>query len=485
MTKPARLVRNWTLAAGIGLAALSVVVGGSGVASAQESATAQNVILLIGDGLGTAQRNSIQLATVGPYERLVMDSLPYEGMVGTNSVDPETFVTDSAASATAMASGVKTYNGALGIDADDNVVPTVLEQAKAAGKSTGVVTTSQVTDASGAAFGAHVEDRDEQTEIARQYIEESQPDVILGGGEDYWYPEGEPGAFPDNPPEDEEEQSQSDQGNLVEQAQETGYEYVTDPEGLQAATGPRILGLFANQEMFQQNPEGEGDIYEPVVPLPQMTQKALDTLSGNEAGFFLVVEEEAIDEMGAANNSELTVKAGQQMDESVAIAKDYADANGDTLVITVGDHEVGGLTVEQTDSEEEPDESGGNEGAETADLSTEDGPFDAANSDYQFVMDWTTTGHTGSDVPLTATGPGAELLTGNYENTYIYEVMADSLGVTGMSHASGATGEMPETGGMAPQDAFGDGSIQLVTSGGILLGLGGLLAYVMRLRRTD
>ncbi len=485
MTKPARLVRNWTLAVGVGLATLTVVVGGSGVASAQESATAQNVILFIGDGLGTAQRNSIQLATVGPYERLVMDSLPYEGMVGTNSVDPETFVTDSAASATAMASGVKTYNGAVGIDADDNVVPTVLEQAKAAGKSTGVVTTSQVTDASAAAFGSHVEDRDEQTEIARQYIEESQPDVILGGGEDYWYPEGEPGAFPDNPPEDEEEQSQSDQGNLVAQAQQTGYEYVTDAAGLQAATGPRILGLFANQEMFQQNPEGEGDIYEPVVSLPRMTQKALDTLSGNEAGFFLVVEEEAIDEMGSANNSELTIKAGQQMDESVAIAKDYADANGDTLVITVGDHEVGGLTVEETDSEEEPDESGGNEGDETADVSTEDGPFDAANSDYQFVMDWTTTGHTGSDVPLTATGPGAELLTGNYENTYIYEVMADSLGVTGMSAASGATGEMPETGGMAPQDVFGDASIQLVTVGGILLGLGGLLAYVMRLRRTD
>ena len=409
-----------------------------------------------------------------------MDSLPYEGMVGTNSVDPETFVTDSAASATAYASGIKTVNGAVGVDPDGNPVPTVLEQARAAGKATGIVSTGQITDATPATFAAHVEDRDDQTEIARQYIQESRPDVILGGGEDFWYPQGNEGAYPDDP--EAEEQSRSEQGNLVESAQQEGYNYVANAEELAAASGPQLLGLFANETMFTADPEGEGT-YDPSVPLADMTGKAIEVLSQDPEGFFLMVEEEATDEMAHANNAELTIKSGQALDESVALARDFAEANPDTLVITVGDHETGGLTAEQTDDPEYPDESGGNQGDENANLSTEDGPFDAANSGYRFSVDWTTTGHTAVDVPLTATGPGAELLTGNYENTYVYEVMAGGLGVEGLSPASGAVVEMPETGGIEPGDIFADTSTRLVAAGGTLLGLGGLLAYGVRLRR--
>ena len=406
-----------------------------GDAQEEDSGTTKNVILVIGDGLGPAQRDAIQLATVGPYEGLVMDSLPYEGMVSTNSVDPEAFVTDSAAAATSMASGIKTVNGAVGVTPEGEPVPTVLEQAKAAGKAAGLVTTSQTTDASPAAFAAHVEDRDDQSEIARQYIQEGGPDLIFGGGEDYWYPEGNEGAYSDVPAE--EETSRSKAGNLVEQAQQAGYNYVSNAEELAAATGPRILGLFANEEMFVAEPEGEG-AYEPEVPLTEMTQKAIDTLSQNPEGFFLMVEEEAIDEMGHANNADLQVRSGQAMDEAVALALDYAEANPDTLLITVGDHECCGLVVERTDDPEFPDESGGNAGDKNANLSTEDGPFEVAGTDYQFVMDWTTTGHSGVDVPLTATGPGAELLTGNYENTHIYEVMAVSLGVSDFAPARAA-----------------------------------------------
>lgn len=115
------------LSAAVALAIFASLGTLAGASQAQETGEARNVILFIGDGLGAAQRDAIQLATVGPYERLAMDSLPYEGMVGTNSVDPETFVTDSA---TSMASGVKTVNGAVGLDADGNVVPTVLERLK-------------------------------------------------------------------------------------------------------------------------------------------------------------------------------------------------------------------------------------------------------------------------------------------------------------------------------------------------------------------
>ncbi|ACZ43205.1 Alkaline phosphatase [Thermobaculum terrenum ATCC BAA-798] len=396
---------------------------------------ARSVIFLMGDGMGATQRDAIQLVTVGPYGRLTMDQLPYTGMMSTNSVDPKTFVTDSAAGATAWAIGRKTYNGAIAVDAQGKPWPTLLEEAKQAGKSVGLVTTSQVTDASPAAFGAHVEDRDEQSEIARQYLESSKVDVILGGGEDYWYPKGDPGAFPDHPKEDPEEGSKGNRGNLVREAKRLGYTYVTDRQELMAARGPKVLGLFANEEMFQQRPEGEGAVYSPVVSLPEMTQKAIDILSRNPRGFFLFVEQEAIDEMGHNNNSELLMKAGQELDKSVGVALDYAKESGDTLVLVTGDHECCGLTLEGPDDPKYPDEDGreikGN-------ISGEDGPFKVARSSYRFKTDWTTTGHTPVDVPVSAYGPYADRLVGNYENTHLHEVLQQALGL-------GPNG-MPETG---------------------------------------
>jgi len=413
-----------------------------GRAGAQEAPEqAKNVILFIGDGMGPAHRLAGQFAAVGPYDRLVMDTLPVAGSSGTAPDDPETVVTDSAAGAVALASGVKSYNGAIGVDADKRPVPTILELAKAAGKATGLVTTSQVTDASPAAFGSHVENRRDQSEIARQYLEESQPDVILGGGEDWWYPEGEAGAFADTPAEDPEEASKSDQGNLVTRAQELGYSYVTSAEELDAAGGPKLLGLFANEEMFQQNPEGQGDIYAPVVSLETMTRKAIEVLSQNPEGFFLVVEEEAIDEMAHNNNAPMVLTAVQELDKAVAVATQFAEAQPDTLVIVTADHETGGLTIEGLDDPEELDESGpgGTSGpttgtppamaAEEETISGEDGPFPVVNSDYSFNMDWTTTGHTAANVPVTAQGPGAAQLAGVYPNTHIFTAMMAAMGL--------------------------------------------------------
>jgi alkaline phosphatase len=406
----------------------STVLAGRGEAesgSAQTTGQAKNVIFMMGDGMGPAHRDAIQLATVGAYDRLAMDRLPVEGMVGTNSADPETFVTDSAAAATSLATGVKTYNGAIGVDVNKNVVPNIVEEAKAAGKSVGLVTTSQVTDASPAGFAAHVEDRGQQSEIARQYIEDTKVDVILGGGEDRWYPAGNPGAFPDNPPEDPSEQSSSTEGNLVKTAKNLGYRYVTDEEGLKNTNGKEVLGLFANEEMFQQRPEGQGARYNPRVPLPVMTREAIRLLSRDPQGFFLFVEEEATDEMSHSNNAPLTIKSGQKLDRSAAVAGRFVDRDKGTLQIVTADHECGGLTVEEPSAtDENGDEIPGN-------ISGEDGAFDVANSDYAVVMDWTTTGHTGVDVPLTARGPGAGRLAGNYENTEVYDAMAASLGAAG------------------------------------------------------
>lgn len=150
----------------------------------------------------------------------------------------------------------------------------------------------------------------------------------------------------------------------------------------------------------------------------------VESAPGN--GFVWPIASEAVDEMSHNDNGRLMLKSGRAMDRTVSEARFYAD--GETLLITTADHECGGLAVESIDDPEFLDESGGNEGDENANLSTEDGPFQVANSDYQIILDWTTTGHTGVDMPLTATGPGARNLVGIYENTEVYDVMAESLG---------------------------------------------------------
>jgi alkaline phosphatase len=313
---------------------------------------------------------------------------------------------------------VKTYNGAIGMDANKKSVKTIMEYAKDAGKSTGVVTTSQITDATGAAFGAHVEDRSKQSDIALQLLTKSKVDVLLGGGEDFWYPAGEAGKFPDTPAEDPSEKSKGTQGNLVTKAKQLGYSYVANKSDLQKAKGGKLLGIFANEEMFQQNEEGKGDIYNPVVSLPEMTSKAIETLSANKKGFFLMVEEEGTDEFAHKNNAKMTIKSGQELDKAVQVAKNYAKKNPDTLVLVLADHETGGFSIEPVDAE---DESGDG-------ISGEDGPFAIANSKLNFVVDWTTSGHTAVDIPITASGKNAQLFTGVYENTEVFDKLMQSMG---------------------------------------------------------
>lgn len=169
--------------------------------------------------------------------------------------------------------------------------------------------------------------------------------------------------------------------------------------------------------MFLQRPEGEGAVYDPEVSLPVMTRKAIEVLSKNKNGFFLVVEEEAIDEMSHANNAELALKSGRQLDKSVGIAKNYVEDNPKTLLIVGADHETGGMSVEAPDqgSDKQPADPG------------EDGPFPIANSELQFAIDWTTGDHTATDVPITAVGPGSERVEGVHENTHLYDVIEKSL----------------------------------------------------------
>jgi alkaline phosphatase len=382
-------------------------------------AVARNVIVLQGDGMAAAQRDLIRLVAVGNKKGkdLRMNRLQHTGLVHTDPADPDEAVTDSAAAATAFSTGVKTFNGAVGVDVNGKPVPTLLEDARRAGMATGLVTTSQVTDATPAAYGAHVSDRAQQSEIARQFLEVSKPDVILGGGEDFWYPAGDPGGLPDHPATDPTEASKGTLGNLVDRARSLGYDYVSDREGLRQARARKLLGLFANEEMFEHREEGDGDLYDPAVPLPEMATKALDLLSRDRDGLFVLIEEEGIDEMAHENNARLMIKAGAALDATVAVAVAFARRHPGTLIVVQGDHETGGLTIENPG---DADESGD-------DISREDGPFTVAGTDLKVFADWTTNQHTGVDTPITASGPGSARFDGVIDNTDVHDNIARAM----------------------------------------------------------
>jgi alkaline phosphatase len=417
----ARVTRALALAVAVVLpAACSAPPGNAPAAGAREE-VARNVILLLGDGLGEPQREFLRMAVAGPSGRLAMDRLDVAGSVDTSPAADDQ-VTDSAAAATAFATGVRTTNGAVGVDVDGEPLTTALELARDAGKATGLVTTAQVTDASPAAFAAHVTDRDLQSEIAEQYLEDARVDVILGGGKDHWLPEGSQSGAEEDEQDDEPADEPADEadgrshGDLIARATQLGYTHVSDAAGLAAADSERLLGLFADQEMFEKGGEGEGR-YAPAVPLPDMTRAALDALDRREAGFFLLVEEEGIDEMAHHNNASLVLEAGRALEGAVEAALEFQAEHPDTLVVVAGDHETGGMRVTDTTPDAAPDIAG--TGAQ--------GPFPVTDSDRQLWVDWTTTDHTGAPTPITAGGPGAEAFEGDIQNTQVFTGVMESM----------------------------------------------------------
>ena len=393
---------------------------------------ARSVIFINGDGMGAAHREAGRLDQAGFDGDLAMDSLPVAGLQTTDPRDPDDTVTDSAAGASAWATGVKTYNGAVSVDVDGTPLPTIGAEARDAGLATGLVTTAQVTDATPAAFFSNATDRGAQDDIARQFLEVTRPQVILGGGEDWWLPAGDEGTYaPRTGDTADPEVSRSTKGDLVAQAEGLGYEHVSTADELAAAQGDQLLGLFSNEEMFQQRPEGQGDEFDPVVPLADMASKALDVLSQDEDGFFLLIEEEGVDEMSHDNNGTRMLEAMRSLDAAVQVARDHVAEHPDTLLIVTGDHECGGLTIEDVDPADESGPGGTLEqetAAEGETVSGEDGPFPVAGeSTKDFALDWTTTAHTGAPTVVTAEGPGSEELTGYYANTHLHEVMRDAL----------------------------------------------------------
>lgn len=360
-----------------GLRSFAVLLLAALHTAALAAGTPRNIILFIGDGMGLAQVTAARISLGHPNASLAMDSMRYAALVKTHSADVEGssgVITDSAAAATAMATGHKTKNGMLGVLPDGRSVRSILEAARSQGRSTGLVTTVTITHATPAGFAAKVASRGDEAEIAVQLLER-RVDVLLGGGEAFFLPQSAAGS------------KRKDDRNLLDEARAAGYRVVRTREELAGATDGRILGLFHPSYL-------QGSAAEP--SLAEMTQAALRVLSRNRKGFFLMVEGGQIDGACHANDAPAAVKQTLEFDAAVAVGLEFARKHGDTLVIVTADHETGGLSLI--------------------------GP--PAGSSARVGWSWGTKGHSAVMVPLLADGPGAERFTGVLDNTDIARRMA-------------------------------------------------------------
>ncbi|MEX0720349.1 MAG: alkaline phosphatase [Balneolaceae bacterium] len=336
-----------------------------------EEKSIKNIILLIGDGTGLAQISSGQIGLVGADGLLHMQTMPVTGFVKTHSSD--NLITDSASGATAYSCGLKTYNGAIGVDPNQVKCKTILEMAEEKGISTGLVSTSSITHATPASFAAHVEKRSMQEEIAEDFLD-SGVDVFLGGGMKWFAPN-----------------QRSDALDLLGQFESTGYQVLQNEGELENSDSNKLLGLFAADGLERNDSEPS---------LAQMTEKSLNILSQNEKGFFLMVEGSQIDWAGHANDIKYILREVKDFDDAIKAVLDFAAEDGETLVVLTADHETGGMTMQRQQSE---------------------------GSELEIY--WTTGSHTGIPVPLMAYGPQALEFMGWRDNTYVGQKLAELLKV--------------------------------------------------------
>ncbi|MBK0031778.1 alkaline phosphatase [Erwinia sp. S43] len=408
--------------------------------------TAKNVILLIGDGMGdseiTAARNYAEGA--GGFFKGI-DALPLTGQYTHYALDKKShkpdYVTDSAASATAWATGVKSYNGAIGVDVNGKDHPSLLELAKAAGKATGNVSTAELEDATPAAQIAHVTSRKcygpEKTSelcqsnalekggkgsIAEQLLN-ARADVTLGGGGKTFGEAAKAGEW---------------QGKtLLEQAKLRGYQLVNDLDGLNALTvaddSKPVLGLFADGNMpvrwkgpkatYHGNLDGKPVTCEVNAERPastptlaQMTEKAIQLLEDKPQGFFLQVEGASIDKQDHAANPCGQIGETVDLDEAVQKALEFAAKDGNTLVIVTADHAHSSQII--ANDSKAP--------GLTQTLNTREGglmtiSYGNSEEDSQ--------GHTGTQLRIAAFGPHAANVVGLTDQTDLFYTMKSALDI--------------------------------------------------------
>jgi len=334
-----------------------------------ETQLPKNVIFMIGDGMGITQ---IQAAMTVNGNTLNFERIHTIGLSKTSS--SSSYITDSAAGATAFSIGKKTYNGAIGVNADTVAEKTILEYAEEAGLATGLVASSTITHATPASFIAHQPSRQLYEEIAADFLN-TDIDVFIGGGKDNFT-------------------KRKDGLNLADSLSAREYQVVFNLEDLRSITEGKIAGLL-NADAMPPYSKGRGEMLAPAA------LKAIEILNQNEAGFFLMIEGSQIDWGGHENDPEYTVSELLDFDKVIGSVLDFAEKDGNTLVIITADHETGGLTLPH--------------GSDILEDSTS--------------THFSTTHHTAVMVPVFAKGPGEDAFDGIYENTQIFDKIMFVLGL--------------------------------------------------------
>lgn len=350
----------------------------SQIAKEEMPPKAKNVILLIGDGTGLSQISSaFYFKKTNPnYARF-----KYIGLINTSSSRED--ITDSAAGATAFASGVKTYNGAVGVADDSTEVKNLVEIVSLQHIKTGVISTSSIQHATPASFYAHVINRGLYEDIAADMVV-SDIDFFAGGGTRFF-------------------NKRNDGKNLLEELKAKGFGIDTTALGDFAGIKQysKMAYLLAENHM-EPVAKGRGDF------LPKATELGIQFLNkdADNSNFFMMIEGAQIDWGGHANDAEYLISELIDFDDAIGKSLDFAEKDGNTLVIVTADHETGGFTLSSTLKK------------------TEDG---ISYSDYNEITGtFSTNGHSATLIPVFAYGPGAEAFSGVYENTEIFHKILEA-----------------------------------------------------------
>lgn len=329
-----------------------------------------NIIIYIGDGMGVAHITAGKIAK----GTLNLERFPVTGMMTTHSEDE--LVTESAAAATALATGHKTYNRSVSVSVDKKPLKTLFEFAEERDKSTGVVVTSSVTHATPAAFFAHAEDRRQHADIAEQILN-SDLEVLIGGGWSYFIPESNEGS------------RRQDNKNLLKSL-ETRMPVIMSYDRL-PGQGEKLAALLA--------PDGLPKSADRDYSLAVLTEIAIGILSKNRNGFVLLVEGSQIDWAAHDQDQEGIIAEMIDFDDAVGTGLDFAQKNGQTLIIVTADHETGGFAVHAG----------------------------SIKTKQVTSTDFTTTRHTAAMVPIFAFGPGSKQFSGIQDNARVGQAIISQL----------------------------------------------------------
>lgn len=337
-----------------------------------ETKTKPNVILFIGDGMGHSQVTSLYYFKEGEPNLSRFENI---GLSKTASSSHK--ITDSGAAGSAMASGQKTYNGAIGVTKDTVDMENMVELLSKRNYNTGIIATSTLTHATPASFFAHAKARSMEDYMAAQ-LHNTEVDFFAGGGLKHFNKRG-------------------DGNNYLDSLKSKGF--IVDTTSLNSDFAQKNkIGFLLNNGALPKKMDGRDDF------LPEATQLSIDFLSQKEGPFFVMSEGSQIDWGGHDNNSEYIITEIIDFDKAIGLALDFAEKDGNTLVVVTADHETGGYTLR----------SGKNEDGKT---------------DYDIIApSFSTSGHSAAMVPVYAFGPGSEKFRGTYENT---EIFAKIMEVTG------------------------------------------------------